>query len=395
MKKYSKNLNKGFTLAEVLIVLGVIGVVAALTLPTLISNINDKVVARQIQVINRKINQGTESMQVRGALLENYGSTSAFIDELSKDMKIISKCDSEHLTDCWPYEKITVKQPVGEEKDIPILSHVNGTEAFQMTGNWGEVMGIIFGNGTPMLLSYNKNCPAIDPDSTYEVDKSTGMSETSQCIAGVYDINGKRGPNKLYQDVIPFRANGYTPSYWLKINDIYFRGMPFVVTPQQANTAGKNGDCPNIVSTGIFKDETGLFGAAGKDINVKKDLAHLTGCYYNADYWLASAIQCSANGMRLPNKYELEQLAIKLYPDPLIGTWDEAPRYTGTRTIPKDFPLSIFGSSGFSLWENSQYVKSSAYNRSYGTNSSIRQGALGYMTGERNNNKIHSVCVSD
>ena len=169
-----------FTLAEVLIVLGVIGVVAALTLPTLISNVNDKVVARQIQVIQRKINQGTEGMQVRGALLENYGSTSAFIDELSKDMKIISKCDSEHLTDCWPYEKITVKQPVGEEKDIPILSHVNGTEAFQMTGNWGEVMGIIFGNGTPMLLSYNKNCPAIDPDSTYEVDKATGMSETSQ-----------------------------------------------------------------------------------------------------------------------------------------------------------------------------------------------------------------------
>ena len=35
-------MKKGFTLAEVLITLGIIGVVAAMTMPTLINNINNK-----------------------------------------------------------------------------------------------------------------------------------------------------------------------------------------------------------------------------------------------------------------------------------------------------------------------------------------------------------------
>ena len=38
--KQMKNLNEGFTLAEILITLGIIGVVAALTIPTLIANTN-------------------------------------------------------------------------------------------------------------------------------------------------------------------------------------------------------------------------------------------------------------------------------------------------------------------------------------------------------------------
>ena len=41
--------SKAFTLAEVLITLGIIGVVAALTLPTLIANHRKKVVATQLK----------------------------------------------------------------------------------------------------------------------------------------------------------------------------------------------------------------------------------------------------------------------------------------------------------------------------------------------------------
>ena len=41
--------NNGFTLAEVLITLGIIGVVAALTIPTLISNTNSRRFASQFK----------------------------------------------------------------------------------------------------------------------------------------------------------------------------------------------------------------------------------------------------------------------------------------------------------------------------------------------------------
>ena len=47
-----------FTLAEVLITIGVIGLVSALTLPTLLNTINGKVQERQIQVMKRKLVQG-------------------------------------------------------------------------------------------------------------------------------------------------------------------------------------------------------------------------------------------------------------------------------------------------------------------------------------------------
>ena len=48
----------GFTLAEVLITLMVVGVVAALTLPTLMTTINGKVQERKQQVMERKLVQG-------------------------------------------------------------------------------------------------------------------------------------------------------------------------------------------------------------------------------------------------------------------------------------------------------------------------------------------------
>ena len=49
-----------FTLAELLITLSVIGVVAALTLPTLLTSISEKVKTHKIKVFERKLQQGTD-----------------------------------------------------------------------------------------------------------------------------------------------------------------------------------------------------------------------------------------------------------------------------------------------------------------------------------------------
>ena len=53
-----------FTLAEVLITLGIIGVVAAMTLPTVISNVQKKVVENQLKVFNTTINNAFRMAQV-------------------------------------------------------------------------------------------------------------------------------------------------------------------------------------------------------------------------------------------------------------------------------------------------------------------------------------------
>jgi len=52
-----KNLKSGFTLAEVLITLGIIGVVAAMTLPTLIANYQKKVTVSKLKKVYSVLNQ--------------------------------------------------------------------------------------------------------------------------------------------------------------------------------------------------------------------------------------------------------------------------------------------------------------------------------------------------
>lgn len=62
MKKITKHL-KAFTLAEVLITLGIIGVVAAMTIPTLISKIGKRQLETQIKASYSTIAQTMRAVQ--------------------------------------------------------------------------------------------------------------------------------------------------------------------------------------------------------------------------------------------------------------------------------------------------------------------------------------------
>ena len=59
-----KKRKAAFTLVEVLITLGIIGVVAAMTLPTVITNVQKKVVENQLKVFNTTINNAFRMAQV-------------------------------------------------------------------------------------------------------------------------------------------------------------------------------------------------------------------------------------------------------------------------------------------------------------------------------------------
>ena len=92
-----KNKQSAFTLAETLIALAIIGIVAALTLPTLITTISNKVKDNQIAVFERKFNKGTDLLNINNGIGPYYQSTSEFVNALSKHLKIVTVCDKDHI----------------------------------------------------------------------------------------------------------------------------------------------------------------------------------------------------------------------------------------------------------------------------------------------------------
>ena len=76
-----------FTLAEVLITLGVVGIVAAMTLPTVMTNVNERIRKEQVRTVKYKLTQATDKMKSLG-LIGPYATTEDFVNELRKHLKI-------------------------------------------------------------------------------------------------------------------------------------------------------------------------------------------------------------------------------------------------------------------------------------------------------------------
>ncbi|MBR1754215.1 type II secretion system protein, partial [bacterium] len=82
---------RGFTLAEVLITLGIIGVVAALAIPTLISNNNKRIVETRLAKFYSTMNQAVELSEVENGPKEKWDASSSFehpcdwVDKYLKD----------------------------------------------------------------------------------------------------------------------------------------------------------------------------------------------------------------------------------------------------------------------------------------------------------------------
>ncbi|MBP3821714.1 type II secretion system protein, partial [bacterium] len=196
---------KAFTLAETLIALVIIGVVSALTLPTLLTKINDTVTKNKIAVFERKLSKGTDLLNIEYGIGPYYNGANPsyeFAQALSKHLKIVTICDKDNLKKCLPYEKIqTDLEPVN-------VSDIKTGESLQLDpANYVDTAGIVLGDGTPLIFSWNKNCPVSDPDAVkYNGEKENARSETTSCISGFYDLNGSKGPNRYGKDIIGFNG---------------------------------------------------------------------------------------------------------------------------------------------------------------------------------------------
>ncbi len=156
-----------FTLAEVLITLGIIGVVAAITLPALIENVTERKNSERHANIVYKVTQAMEIMKAHGELSGSYPSTEAFVDVLQKYLKISKRCDANHIADCWPTDKVLD----GEGKEFEVSKAKTGKN-LSLNTNTNNV-GLILADGASIILNYNPEVGKIDEtDAIVAVKKS-------------------------------------------------------------------------------------------------------------------------------------------------------------------------------------------------------------------------------
>lgn len=288
-----------FTLAEVLITLGIVGVVVAITLPALTANISELVNSHRQANIAYKITQATDKMKAMGLLNGGYASTDAFVDELQKHLKIAKRCDANHIADCWPTNK--VKTSDGEEfevKDVKTGKNLN------IESNTSDNVGLVFADGASIILTYNQNSPGMDIGDKITAQSKTlpvgfGKSKdfayttnTTGAIDFVMDVNGKNGPNSETRD------------------NKYYDIRSFKVARFSKGCAGV--DIPGIGCV-VNRGTSYECLAKGTADYAKWDPQG----YWDTSCWGGAKKACADAGMSLPNLTTLQSIAAQRsnYPD--------------------------------------------------------------------------------
>ncbi len=171
----------GFTLAEVLITLGIIGIVATLTMPALLANYRQKTFETSHTVFQSRLYEALRRMNVADDFYHN--STESFVAALQKYLKIIKVCLPDALEGCFSNEIANHdNSQTVQMKDLSTSYALNRDD-------WGtDVRGIVLQNGYSAILAYNPNCQPKDIAAKGDA--------LVQCLAVVYDVNGKKHPNK-------------------------------------------------------------------------------------------------------------------------------------------------------------------------------------------------------
>ena len=178
-----------FTLAEVLIVLGIIGIVAQMTIPTLMQSVKE-----QSTIGSLKKTYSTFSSAYTSALQENgpitqwdigTGAGSAdpagsikLLNYFAPYLKIIQKCDTG--TGCFSDDTVR---------------YLNGTGWMNFNTYPGAAKAILADGSTIWLYTYG-SC-------NYDLTSSTGLKS---CGCLMLDTNGMKKPNQEGMDIFVFEV---------------------------------------------------------------------------------------------------------------------------------------------------------------------------------------------
>ncbi|MCM1010837.1 MAG: type II secretion system GspH family protein, partial [Fusobacterium sp.] len=200
----------GFTMAEILLSLTIIGVVSAITLPSLTGNINERTWNTQRKALYARFSQAIALMPS----LNGYGTLDDTTDNaaetfitsgLSKVLKINNICDNDHIADCGIASKFT--DFTGSQKTIPTTVYglnskfnynFNETDGTPNGYSQIDTKAVAFesANGESILTFYNPQC-----NTGFETNPLKNFAQIKMCINFIYDLNGSKGPNTVGKDI--------------------------------------------------------------------------------------------------------------------------------------------------------------------------------------------------
>lgn len=185
MKMKSEGLKypNGFTLAEVLITLVIIGVIAAMTIPTLMKNTQKQELISGLKKAQSVLQQAAVNMaQINDSSPGDYSflNNSDFIDELVKVTNVIKKCNN--TTACFG-------------------TNLYGGNVYKNLG--GNATTIT--DGKSAVLADGQMITYLKLESHHSPAFGLTTEDQNNTIGRIaIDINGSKGPNVLGRDVFFF-----------------------------------------------------------------------------------------------------------------------------------------------------------------------------------------------
>ena len=230
--------NLAFTMAEILLSLTIIGVVAAITLPSLTGNINERTWNTQRKALHSRISQAIALMPKingYGTYVSNGTDNAAetFVTAgLAKVLKINNICNYDKITDCGfagtdKYKNLDGKKLSETKMGANWYQDLRGLNSMftdsASLGTRGDILNpqaninpktVAFetANGESMLTYYNPRC--LPENASLNILNNTNYNYTGEaaktqrqysqpfmCANFIYDLNGSRGPNTAGKDV--------------------------------------------------------------------------------------------------------------------------------------------------------------------------------------------------
>lgn len=273
-------MKKAFTLAEVLIGLGILGVVSAITIPTLISNYQERAWNTASQVFERKLEEALKVMNTQQTLA-GYKNTFDFINELSKHMKISKICTNDDLVSCFE-EKVYWGTDAKEVEMTDIKKAKNFGQ-----DDWDtETVAVQFANGTTGVIAYNPDC---------KQDPYSNQIKGTNCLAILYDTDGYKNPNTSSKDLRSINVPNLGSDCAAKINGKCFSQV-------QTLSGMSKSECLAIVNSGKYGNKFNSNECSNCDNSFGKN-----NCYH------MNAVETCGGIDNLPSVADFEALSNILY----------------------------------------------------------------------------------